>query len=175
MTRQPASGDKFLDAERLAPYLSDKLGKRVRIESITQAFPGLSRETWLIRFQRDAKPPLPGVVVRADAPGGPFVPVPLFREWQVFEHVARTPIPVAKPPWFDDRPKITQGRPLFVRELVEGTTLLPGLSDDTPAAADRRRRVALEHAEKLAALHRIDWKAYGFGEFMQVPMSAEAA
>lgn len=166
-----------MNAERLAPYLADRLGEPVRIVGLSQAFPGLSRETWLVRLEKGSERANKeaGVVVRADSAGGPFVPVPLSYEWQVFVHVARTPIPVARPLWFDASPEITDGRPLFVRELVEGTTLLPGLADDSDEAAERRRRVALEHAEKLAALHRIDWKAYGFDAFMDVPESAESA
>jgi len=166
-----------MDAERLGAYLAGKMGEPVRIEGVSQAFPGLSRETWLVRFEQGSTTAAKksGVVVRADSVGGPFVPVPLFYEWQVFVHVARTGIPVAKPLWFDESPEISGGRPLFVRELVDGATLLPGLADDTDEAAARRRRVALEHAEKLAALHRIDWKAHGFGEFMDVPESPEAA
>jgi aminoglycoside phosphotransferase (APT) family kinase protein len=166
-----------MNPERLAPYLTDRLGEPVRIVNLSQAFPGLSRETWLVRIHQGSATAgkETGVVVRADSLGGPIVPVPLFYEWQVFVHVARTPIPVAKPLWFDASPEITDGRPLFVREMVEGTTLLAGLMDDSYAAQERRRRVALEHAEKLAALHRIDWRMYGFDSFMDVPASAEAA
>jgi aminoglycoside phosphotransferase (APT) family kinase protein len=49
------------------------------------------------------------------------------------------------------------------------------LGDDTAAAAERRRRVAIEHIENLARLHRLDWSAAGFGSFMEVPASAEDA
>jgi aminoglycoside phosphotransferase (APT) family kinase protein len=166
-----------MDKQGLASYLTDKLGEPVRISSLSQAFPGLSRETWLVRINRGSGSAGrdDGVVVRADPPGGSFVPVPLFYEWQVYVHVARTPVPVAKPLWFDAAPEITGGRPLFVRQLVEGTSLLQGLSDDTNEAAERRVRIAIEHAEKLALLHRIDWKSYGFDSFMDVPASAEDA
>jgi aminoglycoside phosphotransferase (APT) family kinase protein len=166
-----------MNASRLADYLATNLGEPVRITSITRAFPGLSRETWLVRFERgsDSAPQPDGVVVRADTPGGPFVPVPLHYEWQVYVHVARTTVPVATPLWFDASPELTDGRPLFVRKLVEGSTLLPGLMDATQEAADRRRRIAQEHAEQLAALHRLDWRAHGFGNFMDVPASAEDA
>jgi aminoglycoside phosphotransferase (APT) family kinase protein len=114
-------------------------------------------------------------VVRADTPGGPFPPVSLEYEYQVYVHVARTAVPVPKPLWFDAAPEPTDGRPLFVREMVEGHTLLAGLNDDTPAAAQRRKRVAFEHADKLAMLHSLDWKAAGFATFMDAPESAAAA
>jgi aminoglycoside phosphotransferase (APT) family kinase protein len=166
-----------MDQIRLSAYLARRLDEPVRVTSLSQAFPGLSRETWLVRVRRGPELAAKdhGFVVRADPPGGPFVPVPLYYEWQVYEHVARTPIPVARPLWFDAAAEIVDGRSLFVRELVEGTTLLPGLWDDTHEASERRRRVAIEHAETLASLHRIDWKAYGFGSFMQVPETVELA
>jgi len=166
-----------MDPQRLEQYLAEKLGEPLRVTGLSQAFPGLSRETWLVRVARgSAGAPLDaGYVVRADSPGGPFPPVPLEFEYQVYVHVARTPVPVARALWYDAAPALTDGRPLFVREMVEGSTLLPGLGDDTEAAAARRKRVALEHAEKLALLHRLDWRQYGFGAFMDVPASVEEA
>jgi aminoglycoside phosphotransferase (APT) family kinase protein len=166
-----------MDQARLSAYLSDRLGEQVEITSLSQAFPGLSRETWLVRARRGAEGSArdDGFVVRADPPGGPFVPVPLHYEWQVYQRLAHTHIPVARPLWYDEAAVITDGRALFVRELVEGTTLLPGLWDDTREAAERRRRIAVEHAETLAALHRLDWRAAGFDTFMQAPQSAAEA
>lgn len=166
-----------MDAKRLETYLSSRLQEPVRVTALSQAFPGLSRETWLVRLERGrtGSAVQQGLVVRADTPGGPFPPVPLHFEYLVYEHLSRTPIPVPKPLWFDAAPELTEGRALFVREMVEGNTLLPGLGDDTPAAATRRKRVALEHADKLAMLHRLDWRAAGFGAFMTPPDSAEAA
>jgi aminoglycoside phosphotransferase (APT) family kinase protein len=166
-----------MDAARLNGYLTRQLGEPVQVTGLTQAFPGLSRETWLLRTRlgsestgRDS-----GLVLRADPPGGPFVPVPLKFEWQVYEHLARTSVPVAKPLWFDAAAEVVDGRALFAREYIEGSTLLPGLWDDTEAAAERRRRVALEHAGTLAALHRLDWQSAGFASFMPVPQSVESA
>ena len=63
-----------MHAERLAPYLSRQLGEQVKVTSLVQAFPGLSRETWLVRIERSAVGHDEGLVLRADPPGGPFVP-----------------------------------------------------------------------------------------------------
>lgn len=167
-----------MDRTRLEAYLARRLAEQVAITSLAQSFPGLSRETWLVGLRRGApgRERADGVVVRVDAPGGPVVPVPLETEWRVYERLAaRTAVPVPPPLWFDRAPEPTDGRPLFVRGLVEGSTLLPGLTDDTPEAARRRRAVAFEHAEKLALVHRVDWRAAGFDEFMDVPESAEDA
>jgi aminoglycoside phosphotransferase (APT) family kinase protein len=167
----------MMDRVRLEQYLSGRLGDEVRITSLSQAFPGLSRETWLVRLDRGRAGAAieQGLVVRADSAGGPFPPVSLEYEYQVYAHLARTEIPVARPLWFDASPEPSDGRALFVREMVEGSTLLPGLGDDTDAAAQRRRRVGIEHMENLARLHRLDWRTAGFGSFMEVPDSAEDA
>ena len=177
-----------MDRTRLQQYLAEHLAEGLRIVELWQAFPGLSRETWFVKIEPAALAYGPststsptgttaasGLVVRVDTPGGPFPPVPLHFEYQVYEHVARTPIPVPRTLWFDAAPALTNGRALFVREMVDGSTLLQGLNEPTAAAAQRRRRVAFEHAEKLAQLHRLDWRAYGFDRFMDVPASSEDA
>lgn len=166
-----------MERHELERYLSARLGGAVRIESLTQAFPGLSRETWLVRLESGTAPGSTHerLVVRADAPGGPFCPVPLEFEYRVYRALAGTEVPVARALWFDASPEVTKGRALFVREMIEGSTLLPGLADDTEEAAQRRKRIALEHAGKLALIHRIDWRALGFADFMRVPATDEAA
>ena len=110
-----------MDRERLERYLSGRLGDEVRITSLSQAFPGLSRETWLVRLDRGRAGAAieQGLVVRADSAGGPFPPVSLEYEYQVYAHLARTEIPVARPLWFDAAPELSDGRALFVRDLVE--------------------------------------------------------
>jgi len=166
-----------MEKARLESYLAARLGEPLVIASLAQAFPGLSRETWLVRIRGPGGSAggERGLVVRVDAPGGPFVPVPLEFEWRVYERLRRTAVPVARPLWFDAAPEVSEGRALFVRELVEGSTLLTGLAEATPAAARRRRAVAFEHAEKLAQVHRVDWHALGFDEFMPNPGSARDA
>lgn len=158
-----------MERERLQSYLRERMGD-VTVDRVVRSFPGLSRETWLVWFVDGD-----GVVVRAEPPGGGVVPTPFEFEWKVYETLSRTPIPVAEPLWFDSDPGLTDGRPLFVRRLVEGSTYLPGLQDDTVEAAARRERVAHEHAEKLAQLHLLDWRAAGFADFMSAPTSAADA
>ncbi|HLY57656.1 MAG TPA: phosphotransferase family protein, partial [Stellaceae bacterium] len=113
--------------------------------------------------------------VRVDPPGGSIVPIPLEFEWQVYELLNRTEIPVAKAYWFDAAPEVSGGRPLFVRAMVDGVTYPPGLQADTAEAAERRKRVALEYVEKMALVHRLDWKAHGFDRIMPAPASPESA
>lgn len=166
-----------MDGTSLERYLSSRLGAPLRIVALSQAFPGLSRETWLVDFEAPAVAwgNLQGVVVRVDTPGGPFPPVPLEYEYKVYATLAGTGIPVARALWFDAAPEPSAGRALFVREKIDGSTMLPGLGEATPEAAQRRRRVAFEHMEKLAKLHRLDWRLHGFDRFMAVPASVADA
>jgi aminoglycoside phosphotransferase (APT) family kinase protein len=166
-----------MERARLTDYLSRRLGEAVQIEELLQSFPGLSRETWIVRGQLGREPnirPL-ALVVRVDTPGGPFPPIPLQYEFEVYAHLAKTPVPVARVWWFDAAAEPCEGRALMVRELVEGHTLLVGLNEPSAEAVARRERIAKEHMDKLAMVHRLDWRGYGFGKFMTVPTTKEAA
>src|SRR5258706_7516549 len=107
-----------MDRVRLERYLSGRLGDDVRITSLSQAFPGLSRETWLVRLDRSRAGAAieQGLVVRTDSAGGPFPPVSLEYEYQVFAHLPRTEIPVARPLWFDASSVPCCRRALVVRQ-----------------------------------------------------------
>lgn len=158
-----------MDPRVVSAYLSERLGEPTDVRSLRQTFPGQSRETWLVRTAAR------GLVLRLDPPGGGVVPFPLRREWEIYVRLAPSPIPVGEPLWFDDGCELSDGRPLFVRELVEGDTDVPGLNDPGPEGAALRERVAKEHAEKLAALHTLDWKRYGFDEVLDAPASTAEA
>ena len=164
----------MLDQKNVATYLGEKLSRSLTVTKLKRTFPGLSRETWLV-WTSDTTPGESGYVLRIDPPGGPICPVEMQFEYQVYKTLHGTPIPVARPLWYDDSPQLTGGRPLMVRELVAGSTALPGIYDSGAEADARRQRVAFEHAEKLAALHTLDWKSYGFETFMDAPASAEHA
>ncbi len=167
-----------LDESAVASYLGKNLGENITVKKLKRTFPGLSRETWLVwtsNGQGDETGSESGYVLRIDPPGGPICPVEMKFEYQVYKALSESPIPVARPLWYDDSSELSGGRPLFVRELIEGSTALPGIYDEGVEADARRRRIAFEHAEKMAALHTLDWKAHGFGEFMDAPASAQLA
>jgi aminoglycoside phosphotransferase (APT) family kinase protein len=166
-----------MNENALAAYLGSRFGEPVAVKALKQAFPGMSRETWLVetlRGKAGAERP-ENLVVRVDPPGGSIVPVTLEFEWGVYERLNRTEIPVARALWFDAQPELTQGRPLFVRTMVDGVTYPPGLQANTPEGAERRKRVVLEYVEKMALVHRLDWKHYGFDQIMEAPTSLEEA
>lgn len=163
--------------DAVAAYLAERLDAPVEIASFRQTFPGMSRETWMAsavvvegaaRRQRD-------LAVRIDPPAGGIVPVPLKVEWQVFQRLWGSPVPVAEPLWYDEGIDFAEGRPHFVRVLVEGSPAIPGLYKPGPEGDALRRATAFEHAEKLALVHTLDWRAYGFDEFLPVPESPAVA
>jgi aminoglycoside phosphotransferase (APT) family kinase protein len=63
----------------------------------------------------------------------------------------------------------------MVRRMADGSNEIPGLYDEGVAAAARRQRIALEHAEKLAILHTLDLDEWGFSRFVSVPASPALA
>ena len=155
-------------------YLSTHLGAPVKINSLHQTFPGMSRETWLLAGHYASGEPLE-LVIRVNPPSGGGVPVPLKVEYEVYRRLQDSPVPVAKVLWFDEGSEFAEGRALMVRELVDGSTTVPGLHDPGPAGDATRERVCYEHADKLATLHTLDWRAYGFDEIFKTPASGTDA
>lgn len=152
------------DVERL---FSGQLDAVVRVGALRQTFPGQSQETWLLETTVDGEGR--GFVLRVNPPGGGIVPLPLRREWEVYVRLARSPVPVGAPLWYGEGEEYFEGRPYFVRDLVEGSTEVPGLHEIGPAGDRLRRQVAFEHAEQLARVHTLDWEAYGFADILDVP------
>lgn len=156
-----------LQPDAVAACLSRGLGAPVAVRALRQTFPGASRETWLVDAEVSGRPE--GFVVRVDCPGGPGVPQDMKHEWQVYERLWKSEIPVAEPLWYADGIEFAEGRPHMVRRLVDGSTHIAGLTDQTDDGKRLRRAVVFEHVEKLATLHRMDWQAHGFGDFIDAP------
>ncbi len=161
-----------MERSAVEAYLADHYGSAVRVRSVTQAFPGISRATFVVDAQV-ADEPMP-LTIRADPPGG-SAPVTLRREWAVHQTLWGSGVPIAEPLWFDESCSLADGRPAMVRRLVPGSTEVAGLADDTPEGAELRRSVAVEHAEQLAAIHRLDWQALGLHDVLTAPAGAADA
>lgn len=160
----------MIDQQSLSAYFAAHMGGDVRVTRFKRTFPGISRETFLVWTDEGGSEG--GYVFRTDALGGPICPVPLDYEYRIIKGLYPTAVPVAEPLWFEAAPALTEGRPVMVRRMVEGSNDLPGLYDEGAEAAARRQRVALDHAEKLATLHALDLDATGFTAFVDMPASA---
>jgi aminoglycoside phosphotransferase (APT) family kinase protein len=151
-----------MDAGALQGYLAGRLGP-VQVTSLHRTFPGHSRETWIVDTD------LGGLVVRVDHPGGPLVPIPMKVEYDVYERLWKSPIPVAEPLWYAEGIEVFDGLPHMVRRLVDGAASVPGLALSGDDGRDLRRAVCYEMAEQLAAVHTLDWRSYGFDEVLFTP------
>ncbi len=162
-----------MEVGELERYLSDRLGP-LTVTSLHRNFPGHSRETWIVATAEHG-----GFVMRVDHPGGPLVPVPMRVEYEVYERLWRSPVPVAEPLWYAENVDFAGGLPHMVRRLVDGSSRVAGLTlgsaDDTAAGADIRRAVCYEMAEKIALVHTLDWRAFGFDEVLFAPTNAADA
>ena len=166
---------RLMERSEVERLFSERLSTPVSIRSLHQTFPGQSRETWLMETVMGAAEEERGFVLRVDPPGGGIVPIPLEREWKIYELLAKTEIPVGEPLWFGEDPTWFDGRPYFVRDLVDGSTTVPGLGAQTAEGERLREQVACEHAAHLARLHTLDWEATGFRSLLEVPPSPDAA
>jgi aminoglycoside phosphotransferase (APT) family kinase protein len=162
-----------VDGGAVAARFSRELGATVEVTSFRQTFPGQSQETWLVDTTVDGR--ARGFVLRVNPPGGGIVPLPLRREWEVYSRLAPTHIPVGTPLWYGEDEDFVGGRPYFVRDLVEGSTEVPGLHEPGPAGDELRRQVALEHASHLARVHTLDWAACGLDEVLTAPARRQDA
>ena len=162
-----------LETSDVAAYFSKRFGKPATITSMRPTFPGMSRETWISEANIGSEPQ--GFAVRLDYPWGGSCPFTLRQEWQVYSSLWKSPVPVAEPLWFDEGIDFAQGRPHMVRRLVDGSTSIPGLGDPGTKGDRLRQKVAFECAEKLAALHTLDWKKYGLDKFLTPPSSTKGA
>jgi len=167
----------LVTAEQVTGYLSERFDAPVEVLSLFQTFPGMSRETWILsanigegstREKRE-------LVLRIDPPSGGGVPVPLKVEWEVYVRLWNSPIPIAEPLWYDEGIPFAEGRAHMLKIFVDGSPAIPGLHARGPEGDEMRRKTAFEHAEKLAMVHTLDWKAYGFDTFLPTPKSAEDA
>ena len=66
--------------------------------------------------------------MRVDHPGGPLVPIPMKVEYDVYERLWTSPIPVAEPLWYAEGLAVFDGLPHMVRRLVDGAASVPGLT-----------------------------------------------
>ena len=167
----------MVEASAVGDYFAERFDEPVSISALKQTFPGMSRETWIagVEVGEGARRRHRDLVLRIDLPSGGIVPLPLKTEWEVYERLWPSPVPVAEPLWYAEGLPFAEGRPHMVRELVEGATDVPNLMAPGAEGERIRRAVAFEHAEKLALVHSLDWQQYGLDEVLPVPASPAEA
>ena len=164
------------DRTQLEQWFSQKLPEVEQLEIIEmkRSFPGMSRETWflLLQWQQGGRSEQRRYVLRTQLPGGvSLAPMPLAYEARVFEILSQTNVPISKLLWVENDPRwlIDGERPFFVREMTPGCLEPANIRDPDPAHNAARIETVQELLRKLALIHRLDWRALGFGDFMVVP------
>lgn len=162
-----------MTTEDVKSYFRQKLqDPTFEIASLTRFPRGVSRETWFVEAAPSSGRQVPqqGFVIRRDLPGRSICTASLRFEYEVFRRLQPTAVPVARALWYEDDPEWSlDGRDLYVRELVSGSWNVQHFTDPDPRYDDIRIEACKEHARKLAAIHRLDWRALGFGELTDVP------
>ncbi|MDA8280017.1 MAG: phosphotransferase family protein [Actinomycetota bacterium] len=166
--------DRDLDEARVAAYLTERFGTGpVEVASLRRNVGGMSRETWFAEVLRvqAGEQHRESLTFRLDHPEGSVVPVSLEREYKTFRALGASPVPVAETLWYEDDPQLLGRAPFYVRRTVPGSASAGQLF--ASGNEERRRKIGVDLAEKLAAVHTMDWRAAGLAEFMQVPERAE--
>ncbi|MEV0185356.1 phosphotransferase family protein [Streptomyces sp. NPDC050625] len=159
-----------LDGELVVAYLRDRLGaESLRLTSLRRNVGGMSRQTWFaeVTGTREGRSFSDSLTIRVDHPEGSVVPVDLEREYRTFAALTPTRIPVAEALWYETDPALIGRAPFYVRRTVPGSASAGKLF--APGNEELRRRIGAGLAEQLAAVHTLDWRAAGLGDFMAVP------
>lgn len=163
-----------LDPELVRVHLRDRLkAESLDLTSLKRNVGGMSRETWFadVTGVRDSAPFTDALTFRVDHPEGSVVPVSLEREYRTFAALTPTSVPVAEALWYETDTSLIGRAPFYVRRTVAGSASAGKLF--APGNEEMRRRIGAGLAEKLAAVHTLDWDGAGLGEFMAVPQRPE--
>jgi aminoglycoside phosphotransferase (APT) family kinase protein len=156
-------------------HLVDDVPQDVVVTAVERLSRGVSRQTWTVSadlLAADGVRTSRGFVVRRDHEAGSIIPTSLRTEYEVYRRLRATAVPTTDALWFEDDPEWQpDGRPAYVRTLVEGDWRLPFLADDDPAHDALRISASRTHLDALAQVHLLDWRLLGFGEVFAVPAS----
>jgi aminoglycoside phosphotransferase (APT) family kinase protein len=160
-----------LQADRLADYLRARLpaADDVRVANVSRFSVGASRETWSFdaAWNEGGRSVARGFILRRDTDGGP-VETDLQHEYRVYCALQGTTIPVPRSYWYEADPQWAE-RPFFVMGRIDGCESSPQVLLFDKAYAAARAELGENFVRVIANLHRLDWKAAGFGDFMPAP------
>lgn len=168
------NGESGLDRDRVGAYLRDRLAAdSLEVTTLKRNVGGMSRETWFVDVTgvRGGEPFTDALTIRVDHPEGSVVPVGLDREYRIFAALTPTTVPVAEALWYETDEELIGRAPFYVRRTVPGSASAGRLF--ARGNEETRRRIGLHLAERLAAVHTLDWAEAGLDAFMAVPQRPE--
>lgn len=166
--------DLARDRRRLTGWLPDRVPGATGLEIADLAAPqasGFSNDTLLldVAYARDGVRRRQELVVRIEPSGpGVFPEYDLRAQFRTLELLAPTDVPVPRARWFEPDPEVL-GAPFYVMDRVRGRVPPDNppyhvdgwlVHDTSPA---ERAAIWWGGIESLARIHRLDWRATGFG------------
>ena len=138
---------------------------------------GSSRDTWFVSYRdRAGAAAVHDLVFRLDWPTGSIEPSPLYHEYFIYDRLGSTELPIARAlHWEADPDWIGEAGPFYIRVRIDGDWEVPGFLDPDPAYDAVRIAVSKDHLDKLAMLHRLDWKALGLDQILPPPPDCATA
>ena len=148
------------DPAVVGPYLADALGDPAWKDlTVTLIAGGKSNLTYRVDSSAGSvvlrRPPLGHVLPTAHDMG---------REFRVMSGLGGTAVPVPKMLHFCTDADVL-GQPFYVMERVEGHVVTTKLPDGYAETPEERRKLSNGLVDVLAALHSVDYRAVGLGEF----------
>jgi aminoglycoside phosphotransferase (APT) family kinase protein len=146
-------------SRRLGPFLSDALGRGVRLDSWRRFPAGFS---WITIGCQAV--PLDGgepteLILRIGDPRGLLAPYRAEPEYRVLAALQGLPaLPVPRAVAFSDDP-VWIGAPFLVTERVPGDTPMPWKGEAEARGEAHNASLASDFTDGLAALHAVDWRA----------------
>jgi aminoglycoside phosphotransferase (APT) family kinase protein len=149
--------DQLVDEERLREYLTATLGPAATFE-VEHLGVGHSNETLAIEWgDREL------VLRRPPAGETARTAHDVLREYRVITALENTDVPTPTPIAASEDPSIIGGD-FYLMERLDGTVVRTE-EPERFATPDRRRRMAEELVDTLAAIHTVDYEAVGLGDF----------
>lgn len=154
--------------EELKAWLGEELcDPGLRIEGLRRTSVGYSRENWVFDaiWQADGKLCRQAFIARRD-PAGSVLETDRRLEFAILDALAASSVPVPKVRWLDAE-GARLGRPSIVMDLADGVCDYLALNGDRPL--DRRLAIAHRLYDRLADIHRVDWRALGLDAVLGNP------
>ena len=139
--------------EQLAAWLTDELAAPVRIENLRRTTAGFSRENWVFDATWDGD--AHQLIARRD-PAGSVLSTDRQVECAVLEALRYIDVPAPMLRWADQRGE-RLGRPALIMDLSPGSCDNFVLNGNRPMP--ERLAIAQRIYDRLADIHRIDWRA----------------
>lgn len=179
--KQVLSSDRDLDTTRLAleQWFADRMPEADGVAVAELTVPGgtgFSNETLVLdlAYRDDDGETVRSLVARLQTPAATVFPdLDVLRQARVMQAVAgHSDVPVPEILWIEEDPAVL-GTPFFVMEKVEGVIPQDVPSyNETGFVADmepaRRRKLWESAIDKMARVHRVDWRAAGL-DFLDEP------